>query len=615
MFLTKNNPVFSTVFALLMAACVVWGAVLFLPLAYGEPDDPGMVDFLRHAQAVPFMTVMLSRWLITGYQANPNIPWYALYHYGLFTIELGLIYVLIQRILFPLSPDSSPFHRTWRYYLFMALTGLVFLGFVTRLTFTTASILSGGLALIGFSLLLIQEGESPKNNSKLSYFLAIGCGILLSLCFLTRYEGLKGVFLFAAFPAYGIYAYFQSKRVSFVSSIQRLAIFISCFLLPLLVTVAIEKNCFPLSPAEKEFADYQLVNEDTIGFGISDLSIDNPVFKRIGWSQNDYKIFQHWLFFHEDKYGYKPISELAKATEENIPSRIRKMLAPAMCGHSLKETIHRCWLKHYQWTCFLLGLFILLGLQIIAVRQLYQSDPLSKKQMLRSFITYCSLFIYIFSASWAMNVFLRFPVRVSSSIYFLFGLGALWVYFTRRKAQGQVFSKFILPWQGYKLGVQFLSLVSIGLILTSVIVTGVKISKIPQKQRDFQANYAYINALTGEDGYLIRESGVFPFTWVSPLTPDPGFKNGRTVGWTIFSALFYERLRSHGITWAKDLMPWMIDRKNAYALVEPPQTTLIQQFIKETYHREVQLVPAGELPAKPYFTLYRIIELKTLKHR
>ncbi|MBY0449692.1 MAG: hypothetical protein K2X01_03600 [Cyanobacteria bacterium] len=614
MFLTKNNQVLSTLFALLMAACVVWGAVLLLPLAYGEPDDPGMVDFLRHSQAVPFMTVMLSRWLISGYQANPNLAWYALYHYCVFTIELGLIYVLIQRILFPLPTDSSPFHRTWRYYLFMALIGLVFLGFVTRLTFTTASILSGGLALIGFSLLLIQEGERHNNDNKQKYLLAIGCGLLLSLCFITRYEGLKAILLFSAFPAYGIYAYFQStlqsKFVPIVSSVQRLAVFISCLLLPLLVTVTVEKTYFPLSPAEAEFDRYQWVNQNTIGFGISDLQFDNPVFKRIGWSPNDYKMFQHWLFFHEDKYGYNPISELAKATEENIPPRILQMLTPSMLGHSIKETIHRCWLKQYQWSCFLLGLFLLMGLQILGVRQSYQEDPNAKNRMFRSFYTYISLFLYIFSASWAMNTFLRFPIRVSASIYFLFGLGALWVYFVRRKTQGQVFSKFILPWHGHNLGVQLLSLVSIGLILTSVIVTGVKISKIPQKQRDFQANYAYINALTGEGGYLIRESGVFPFTWVSPLTPDPGFKNGRTVGWTIFSALFYERLRSHGITWAKDLMPWMTNRKDCFVLVEPPQTIIIQQFMKETYHKTVQLVPAGELPAKPYFTLYRIVESK-----
>ncbi len=223
----RLKQVFPFALALLLMAIIL----LFFPRAFSENDDVGMVYLLENGWHPPFFSSILGEQFIRLYQLQPDIAWYAWYHYLMLWICLGLTF----RLLWIKTAGK------WLFWVLAIAFGLVFLNLSTQITFSYTSLLLCGLAIIS---LLNELQTAPVSRGKIFFY-----GVLLALGWASRFEGASGALLFLL-PAIG-WTLWQTKPA--LKTVVRV---LPMFVLPLLLTISAERFFPQTTPTEQTHAQF-----------------------------------------------------------------------------------------------------------------------------------------------------------------------------------------------------------------------------------------------------------------------------------------------------------------------------------------------------------------------
>lgn len=575
----------------LLACALVAISVILLPRSYAEADDPSMVDFLQNGFLVSFMSVTASRFLSFLYAKNHSIPWYALYHWGFLSICLSLTWQQILSIRLPKTITV----------FFLSLFSIVFLAFITRLTFTYTSILLGGVSVIGLSHFLYQAMSRDEVNPSRTRIWKepLLYGTLLAASFLTRWEGLKTLIFFIpfllVFTASGISVHLKTLPLTlkewtfskdFFRSLNKLTSILCCFLAPLLVAATIEK-CLPITDAEQKFDQFMHAHEDNIGFGISNIRQQKNFLKKLHWSEADYEMYQHWLYIDENTFSTRHMEMFSSLTKPMIAKVMLETFQPAEFIKSILKTIDNGFFKKRQMAFTFLAAFLLaLALSANATK--------AKKAIP------WALLIYLFALTWVMEVFLRFPLRVAGPIFYLSALSMLMLPVLNMKQPSFLIAS-LSKWQ------KVLCILVVVISIIPIVETIYQTKQIVKKQKLFKEEYAFLRKITAPDGYLLRESGLVGIKWLDPVMADIPIIPESSAGWTIFSPPYYERLALRHLSHASEILPWMINRPNALLLINAKRVPIVEQYLWEHYRIKAKLRPKTHLPKKPTAIVYQLV--------
>lgn len=540
----------------------VIAALCCLPRSYAEADDPAMVDFLQHQFYVPFMTVLLSRFMQGLYHLLPSIPWYALYHYGWLSVSLALFLKLLWEQNWPSNLRK----------IVVAIFAITFLAFITRMTFTCTAILMGGLSFI----YLTRFFQKPDwQTQPLIKPLLYGC--LLALCFLTRWEAVKS--LIFLLPLFGLA--FLSVRQQLTS--RKLYACLSIFVLPFCLALLVEKTVLPATPLaltdqEQMFDTFMSYHQDNIGFGISGLGQYPGQLKKFGWTTTDNTMYQHWLYMDEQVFSTEHVKQYSALTKPMITQIIQNSANfQQLFTHAIANADEN-WFKKRQVAFLLLGMALLLTACFSKARN---------RWLVWAYIG------IIYLGSFLMSLFLRFPMRVAGPVFY--SAAASLPLFGRDLSN---------PFRGSSFQ-KIAACVALGLFLVPLGETVYQCVQVAQKQQKFNQDFTHLAEKT-KGGYLLRESGLISIKWLDPLVAKPPLFPEVSAGWAIFSGPYYKRLKQVGLSQGSQVLPWMVNHPRAFVLVEKQQVAVIEQFIKDHYRLDCQLIPAGALPSRPHVLFYQI---------
>ncbi len=539
--------------------------VLFLfPRAYQVNDDVGMTILFQQNYHVPFVSSVFSRLMGTLYQWLPNVPVYGVY---LYLMLVGVLWSVVYCIE---QTETSPVLR----WVLRGVFSFLFIGFISEVTFTYASILLAGMGFVLFALVLIQ-----KENK--GYVLFIPSAIMVLLSYLLRPNGAVGAALFLL-PLLGYWFWYDDKRTAISEQrwYKKLLGSVSVLLLPTLIVAAIDMSSVLLSPSEKQFQTYANTLSQIYSLQTFDAFSKQPEeINKLGWSVTDCGIFRLWLTYHEDKFSLENIEAL-KNTIKMSPFYFQTKTIMSSFSKTAK-----LWLKYRELS------FLLLMMAMLALARL-------KNRRDKFFLV--GYLLYFFLGGMAMVHFLRFPARVCLGLFYIASV-ATYVFSTL--SPSRVLSDVLTEKTRYR-RIQWATAIMMLAIATLGMLNHV--FKIPAKQSDFLQDSAYLQNIA-KDGYVVRAPGLIYTRWSDPLTVSPLSHIELGPGWLLSSTPVLNRLSSYGIHRYQDMWLSAMNNPSVFWLAREGVLPFVKQFYAETFQTEVDFELVGTLPTHSKSKIYRVV--------
>ena len=519
---SQHEKFFTGAFFLRSALGATWIVALCLllfPCSFEMNDDVALSKWIAAGFDVPFISIVLGRFLGLLYRHISATVPW----YGLFLYcchVVALALIIFGLLQFKLSRKNNS--------IFLAVFLSIYMYMLIKVTFTSTAIMLGGAALfLFFSILFCKE----KNSTP---WLIIA-GMVLGITYLIRVNSFVGLLLFS-WPLF-LYCLRKYYRV------------ILLFFLPVIVIVVFEKCLyhFTVSDAFKDFQTFNKLRGKIHEFPIADANVDNDVlFEANGWSTNDYLLFIHWFFPSEEKYNSETLENVFKLSQPYTPAAISAKIESFLkSGHRLGLYFWKFWLLILIW-----GLL------------LWFSDRKAKHRFFLALFYFNAFGILVM-----INYTMRFPNRIAYPFFLFIFLS------------GIVFYKYI---KKPKIINTVLVIASALFVIYYIYDTQDILIKTKYLSiRDQKIIHQLQNVDEKPVFYILPTS--LPGSIRKPLTiyHDPYVNLGS--GWSTFSPYYYHKLNSVGLESAHDIVPWMIDKTNAFFVCKSIDRFHIIEYTLDTY--------------------------------
>lgn len=547
-------------------AAMVWIAagVLLLPRAYLEYDDAGFVYLLSHGYHAPFFSAYLSDVLIALYRFWPGGSWYAVYHYALLAISLGVVWALLR---------SSVQDRRW-FWVLVILTGISFWSLASRITFTNTAVLLCGLSLIVLLSRLARETFGWRLLAQ-----ALGLGVMFALGWASRYEApLSMVFLLPV-----VVLMLWRLRLPW----RQWSLVFLVWLLPFAVASYVEEAFPRFTPEEYAHKTFLQSAARLVGIRYTWFGNTQATLAEVDWKPGYVTMVRQFAFIDEEVFSRDKINAVADESVWMIGQALREMINPSYLSQTANQYFKDVWYNQRNQSFLLVSLWLLALLLAPRVRD-------------RVGVVLFGLFLVL--STFVMYYFVRFPERVGFPLYLCLGLSLVFYsgWLTRpdwsRLRQGWI----------RRLG----ALAAVSLLVFGVVSTFYLIAKIPKKLAEFARDAQVIAELLPEH-YLFRSSSVLFYQWQDPLNTPVDTVPDAGPGWFMFSPVFYKRLEQIGLQRGSQVLPWMVDNPRAILLTRQVHQDVLLEMMPHVYGIEVEVEDLGTLPSYRESLLYRLKRVST----
>jgi len=513
-------------------------------------DEVAIESHIRDGKPVKYIPYLSTLCMSSLYaQVSPAIPWYGLTLYSIHLISISVSLSSLMKFR-PGGVLLIPF---------VLLCLLIYAPFIVTVSYTSTSILVGTSGLIAF-LFLLSRRSTPNLRA------ALACGLLFSISYLVRKDGLLAASVFSA-PVL-----FLFLRSPLELQSKRLLVFLAPTVILVSVNAIVERSSFS--------DDYHRYLEfDEVRYQIHETHLEKENFqndrilKANRWTQNDYFLLTQYIYPHEGKYNIR--------TLQNILDHSASPNGGLNGFSRATETIKK---DHAG------RIYVLLILLLFSLRDL------NRKRAGLSLL-YLS---FIMSGFYYFIMFERFPPRIGQPLFFT-GIAMMAVLAfgsgnqeTRRK--GGRFKR---------------SMEAVSSILLITVLFPIY-SDFPLHRSEFRtANRIYDkNVEYLEKHYrgklVVVQPGCLRDELANPLKVYNHEKEIGMIslGWQTFSPRFYETINSYGMKKASEIWPRIMDDRDAYFVGNEYAVRSIILFIKETYGIDCTAVGIENLSIGP--TVYRL---------
>jgi hypothetical protein len=559
----------------LSAVCTLLTLLIF-PRVYLENDDLGFVYLLGHGFYAPWIAKPLCLILLTLYTQAPGVGWYGLFHYLILALDLGVLFYLVDS-----WGTEKGFSQRGRWWLILAAF-LLFYPFVLRITFTCSSIWTGGLALIGFFMLikhLSAERESPLSvDSPFSavFRATLGLGLMLAMAYLIRPEGLGALVFLAPIM---LYAGLMGWKILLTRRGFWLTVI---FLSPLLAAIFLDCGLMRYPADQRAYQQYVAASNNAFGFAYTEQFKDHPEWlATAGWRRNDYVMLENFLAWDESVYALPRINQLLHLRPLAIKTRLGELARPSMLLRRCWMTFAKVWLSNYPFTIYCLGLFLLFSMM---------GD--SRRSRFVPLLLLCILFM----GNVLMQFMLRFPYRVACPTIIISTLSLLML-------PGFSVDRLKTDTGQLKASARcILMLCILCLIVFNGPVRWIKTWSLPLAET--REKLAALNRLQ-EKALILREPGVIQITAYDPLDPAPLKSSDIGPGWLVGSPPYYARLHAFGVSSGQALMPASLDNPRILYFFKSANLSVLERYMAEHYHQKVRFVLADSMLNTSFSGFYK----------
>lgn len=295
------NSVFRILLISLLLNLILFGAFFLLTTpGYDTNDDIGMMLIVsgvgsgEPSEYLVFTNILIGKLLKQLYIHNPDFNWYTLYLYLLHFIAMVVVgYSLLL-------------HKNNRFTLvkFLLLFFFFELTILMRLQFTSTAMVVGISAL---TLFLVGCGRQKGPGwvlTGISLFLLIVCGLVR--------EKTLYLLLMLAMPLLGMA--FWKKRYFHIPVLVVVS-FLGVFLL-----TQYDRQLYERHEGWQTYREYNNVRGQLHGYPRLEYDEETQsLFERIGWSENDSRMFGYWLFMDPEVYSQEKLAYLVENIRYNRP--------------------------------------------------------------------------------------------------------------------------------------------------------------------------------------------------------------------------------------------------------------------------------------------------------
>jgi hypothetical protein len=492
--------------------------------------------------------------------------------------------------------------------LLISLSLLLFTPFILTPTFTTTSILSGTIAVLGiFQTFLTRKRFNPCE--------ILFLGSLLGLSYLTRTYGIRSTIVlsiliiiafsselliqrFKAFSKYkdvisdeylsvtsGISANLQDTKV-----LKKILRTIAALVLLLAPLSAILLSDFflgiSLSQLEKDFTAYQFITGSFRGYPvISELLRQKATLiqKLNGWTANDIELWLGSMSFDETKFSLGNAKHLTSIIATSV---YEPVVSP-------REAIDRSYIS--------LGfvkelVFCLITTALVLIARC--------NNRVRHFVL--AYIFGLFLTFTYMSGFMRLPVRVSTPLLYT---GSLTLFLRAYTLQPEEATDSLSK-APKNLLKKLLSSLCVGILLISTYFYGHNLFFQVASQADYilrcHSDKLYIQAKS-DIVFFGLPGGLPTCDQADPLEANPFPSNGiiSTGGWSTFSRPFYKNLEELGFANGRELLLKAVNNQKIH-FIEKHQESMQQQlvmkrlrtFLEETYgFQKIEFTLQGKIPS------------------
>jgi hypothetical protein len=282
---------------LLVSAAVVTTLVVFCQTAFEINDDTTLNAIVKgdytgkRSSSLVVAPTMFAHMMRVGYALFPRLPWYGITLYGLQIVA----WAAIGTVAFTLRRRPPIAER-----LVVVATILVLAPWmILRVSFTPTALLLGAAGIIVFS-------ASAKVPGRVGTAYAIVAGVLVGALYLVRVYSFLGVVIAFA-PVLVV--------IVFKAGIRRSAVFALVVLVFILVGFGTNKLEYGRSHEWRAFMKMNSARSSLHATPrIVDTNVSRRDLDRIGWSQNDLKLFADFFYPDRRVYSSKAIRTLSRLT-------------------------------------------------------------------------------------------------------------------------------------------------------------------------------------------------------------------------------------------------------------------------------------------------------------
>lgn len=523
-----------------LATAMVLVIALLIPRGYIANDDIGLVEYLRANTLTPWISPILSRTLGLAYAQAPSLPWWGLYLYGLIVVTGAVLFHTCAELI-----ERRPGLERKATWLGAVVIGASHAILVVGITWTTVSIAALGTALAAFvaHAQLCQAAGRP-----MSWPRALIYGVLFVNGYMLRPQGLFAV-LVTLTPLLGWTTWrFVQRRYR----PQLGALIALCA--PFMLVFAIQDHI----PAARDEDMHQFDRfNDRRGRLNGQAAFERlderapELLARAGWTRDEYRDFVNWLIIDEDDYPPEKLERLLATG--GVPEK----LTLEWGYRQLRDIVDESAASVY------LFLSVLAAGVVMAL-----SGMIERRRGLAFCLGYLA---YLIGVPLWMAAHLRFPQRVSLSMYTVAALGAFLFLVGELADRPAVAAP--LP---RKPAIAGLSVVGLLLLGWAWNLIGWLHREPPANRDTLQAFDEHV-AARGGFVFVYIQAGLVE---LDPLRARPRGYDGLQGGWGTFSTLWYDTIKQLGVHRGADVFHAMLDNSQAYLLAPQGARRGLEEWIR-----------------------------------
>jgi hypothetical protein len=477
----------------------------------------------------------------------PSLPWYGILLY----LYLFLSSVIIGYSITRLNP------RPFVFGLWITLLTLFYVPAIVSPQFT---ICAGFVGIAGLVLLYSNILKPHPSRTINAGLLVLASGLII-LCSLIRYQAaiLVAVLIVPLF-AHLLVRHFAAVR-------RRLFLILSVVGLSCVALYIGQRAYYQNDPGWRQFHRY---NEARAEFTDRDRVVWNeqtePLFREIGWTQNDLDMLRNWIYLDRDRYSLDKLIFLLEKT-------------PYVPQHKMAWRQSLDELKTSLLSCSGLGT-LLLGLCLLV-----RGSWMVRVVVLFALVWYCGLFIGICIVQKSV------PLRVWLGM--LFGLGAmeLLLWCQPREQPSEAGTK---KRRDLRTKIAAWAVLSVMVALCWGVIRQARdlSRKNRVSQQSLKGDFARLRPQAGQ--LFVVMPGDFPYeAFQLPFNAAPIAREMQLLGLGVGNQepFVQNRLKTFGI---EDLYQAFYSREDVLLISTPRLNVLLVQYIQEHYNTKVEVRPIFE---------------------
>ena len=551
-FISKMNKRLSTVEVkrpyLPMIFSVVYQIVIvaLCPRYFASNDNRAIIEDILANAPTTVMSPLLGKIISLAHVYLSNeTSWFGLFIYACL---IGS-HLLVTWVVFRL-----PVPNFLRMIIF-AVTLIIHTRFLMVTGYNAASILVAGASVGAFLYGLISD-QSIKRREVLLL------GSAFALAYLIRSKGVIGCGVFFA-PTVLLYMYHQRFRFT-----KLWVLFFTPLVLVFISNAAYVQ--FGTSDSYKDYRKWNSVRGKFHAYPISVIQESNSaVLEKNNWTMFDYSSVKKFIFYDENLYNETTVRNVLETDIDPVRAEVIK-----------SEWINNS-LKKHQWP-----LYFNIGQMVISIiAMIFVLKPSKLYALIPLYV------IYFFSVALLMTWFLRFPDRVGlpfTYIGFLNILALVGLCSVQRSHVKNFFKVFCFF---------MLVLCSMGgQKLTYVLIEDAYSSQMERSQIDIIYDKLKANEYSVEYAYLLPGDAGIKKQYMDPLKV---YRYGFFVlpaGWSTYSERFYTILNEVGLNHGYELMPSMVENKEAVVIGREYYAVYTVMYLKNIHGIECRLEEIQSLP-------------------